>query len=169
MRVIIGVAPPVLLIFLPFSVCCCCCCCWCGPACSPHLLTILCLFWLHQHCGEHLHRRRFSFNQTQPPSPANTSIKDLASNQEGFCGECEQFIGCPRGRGIGAGISGSDRMLLGPKATEAASNKINWGTHHQRLLFSPWLVIWESYTTITIHVQKGPFWLRLTSVLRMSS
>ena len=39
--------------------------------------------------------------------------------------ECEEFIGCPRGRGIGAGISGSDRMLLGPKATEAASNKVN--------------------------------------------
>ena len=48
--------------------------------------------------------------------------------------ECEEFIGCPPGRGIRAGISGSDRMLLGPKATEAASNKVNWGTHRLRWL-----------------------------------
>ena len=48
--------------------------------------------------------------------------------------ECEEFIGCPPGRGIRAGISGSDRMLLGPKATEAASNKVNWGTHCLRWL-----------------------------------
>ena len=50
----------------------------------------------------------------------------LAPNEEVFVDrECEEFIGCPPGRGIRAGISGSDRMLLGPKATEAASNKVN--------------------------------------------
>ena len=41
--------------------------------------------------------------------------------------ECLEFIGWDIvvAKGIGAGISGSDRMLLGPKATEAASNKVN--------------------------------------------
>ena len=75
--------------------------------------------------------------------------------------ECEEFIGCPPGRGIRAGISGSDRMLLGPKATEAASNKVNWGTHRLRWLlgmyFRP-LIITGNHSVITSHFVSISLW-----------
>ena len=64
------------------------------------------------------------------PSPAEHRFISLRSQSRKLfvlLRECLEFIGWDIvvAKGIGAGISGSDRMLLGPKATEAASNKVN--------------------------------------------